>query len=96
MLNMCHGNEDIRFRARLIAVIWACIIEITFVTSFYQSRVACPFPTRSGGGTSSTTTIVKYIRGIPGLGIVQRPNEKIKMMPSNASDLRITIQKHLH
>ena len=49
--------------------------------------VACPFPTRSGEGTSSTTTtIVKYI-GSPGLGIIQTTSDRIVMLQSNASDL---------
>ena len=48
--------------------------------------VACPSPTRSGGGISSTTTtIVKYI-GSPGLGIIQTASDRIIMLPSNASD----------
>jgi hypothetical protein len=50
--------------------------------------VACPSPTQSGRGSSSTTTtIVKYI-GSPGLGIIQTVNasDRIIMLPSNASD----------
>jgi hypothetical protein len=47
--------------------------------------VACPSPTRSDEGSSSTTTIVKYI-GSPGLGIIQTASDKIVMLPSNASD----------
>jgi hypothetical protein len=50
--------------------------------------VACPSPTQSGRGSSSTTTtIVRYI-GSPGLGIIQTVNasDRIIMLPSNASD----------
>ncbi|MDQ6862234.1 MAG: hypothetical protein M3044_00270 [Thermoproteota archaeon] len=48
--------------------------------------VACPSPTGSGGGSSSTATIiVKYV-GSPGLGIIQTASDRIVMLPSNASD----------
>ena len=55
--------------------------------------VACPKATKSsaggeGEGGSTTTTTVKYIGGIPGLGLVQTANasDRIIMLPSNASD----------
>ena len=56
--------------------------------------VACPKVTKSGaggegeGGSTTTTTTVKYIGGIPGLGLVQTANtsDRIIMLPSNASD----------
>jgi hypothetical protein len=53
--------------------------------------VACPTTTKSGGGEggeeSSTTTTVKYIGGIPGLGVVQTASgDRIIILPSNASD----------
>ncbi|MGB6671282.1 MAG: FxLYD domain-containing protein [Candidatus Nitrosopolaris sp.] len=53
--------------------------------------VACPTAPRPGGEGeegSTTTTTIKYIGGIPGLGLVQTANasDRIKMMPSNASD----------
>jgi hypothetical protein len=55
--------------------------------------VACPKVTKSGAGGegkggSTTTTTVKYIGGIPGLGLVQTANasDRIIMLPSNASD----------
>jgi hypothetical protein len=55
--------------------------------------VACPNATKSGAGgegegRSTTTTTVKYIGGIPGLGLVQTANasDRIIMLPSNASD----------
>jgi hypothetical protein len=56
--------------------------------------VACPTATKSGAGGegeggSTTTTTVKYIGGIPGLGLVQTTNassDRIIMLPSNASD----------
>ncbi|MFZ0514761.1 MAG: hypothetical protein WAM14_24370 [Candidatus Nitrosopolaris sp.] len=54
--------------------------------------VAChelPMTTPSGGSGSeggSTTTIVRYIGGIPGLGLVQTENDRIIMLPPNAGD----------
>ncbi|PWU82437.1 MAG: hypothetical protein DLM72_01920 [Candidatus Nitrosopolaris wilkensis] len=56
--------------------------------------VACPSgapkPIDGGGdGRKDTTTIVKYIGGIPGLGLMQTTNpsnDRIIMLPSNASD----------
>jgi len=55
--------------------------------------VACSTAAKSGGrgegeGGSTTTTTVKYIGGIPGLGLVQTANssDRIIMLPSNASD----------
>ena len=47
--------------------------------------VECPSPTRSGGGSSSSTTIVKYV-GSPGLGIIQTASDRIVILPYNASD----------
>jgi hypothetical protein len=57
--------------------------------------VACPTAPKARGGneggegSTSTTTIIKYIGGIPGLGLVQTANgsnDRIIMLPSNASD----------
>jgi hypothetical protein len=55
--------------------------------------VACPTVPKHTGGSegeegSTTTTTVKYIGGIPGLGLVQTANgsDRIIMLPSNASD----------
>jgi hypothetical protein len=55
--------------------------------------VACPKATKPGAGGegeggSTTTTTVKNIGGIPGLGLVQTANagDRIIMLPSNASD----------
>jgi len=57
--------------------------------------VACPkLPTTTPSGSSGneggrTTTTVKYIGGIPGLGVVQTAtasSDRIIMLPSNASD----------
>ena len=55
--------------------------------------VACPTAPKPSSGRegeegSTTTTTVKYIGGIPGLGLVQTANasDRIIMLPSNASD----------
>ena len=54
--------------------------------------VACPkLPTTtpsggSGSGGGNSTTIVRYIGDIPGLGLIQTANDGIIMLPSNASD----------
>jgi len=55
--------------------------------------VACPTAPKSAGGGEgeeggTTSTIIKYIGGIPGLGQVQTANasDRIIMLPSNASD----------
>src|SRR6266487_5441130 len=62
-------------------------------TANFIGVVACPTAPKPSSGRegeegSTTTTTVKYIGGIPGLGLVQTANasDRIIMLPSNASD----------